>query len=340
MLKHSTRFNPMNKLTLERRVAVVKALAEGTSIRGTVRLTGAAKDTVTKLLVELGTAVAAYQRDKLVNLSCARVQCDEIWAFVGAKEKNVEPALRGQGRGDVWTWTAMCADSKLIFSWYVGRRDSEAAHAFMQDVAGRVVNRLHLTTDGLPVYAAAVEKAFGWNGIDYSMLVKVFGGTNEKEGARRYSPAKFIRAEKEVIMGNPDQTDVSTSYVERANLTMRMGMRRFTRLTNAFSKKIENHGHSIALHMMYYNFCRSHMTLAKANGGIHTTPAYRAFLERLVSARQKARYTQGEVAKALRMPQSRLSRMESGERRIDVIELDELARFYGKPLSYFIPRRK
>jgi IS1 family transposase len=263
----------MNKLSTERRVAVVKALAEGTSIRGTVRLTGAAKDTVTKLLVQLGTACADYQDKALRNLTCQRVRCDEIWAFVGAKEKNVDPKLRGQGRGDVWTWTAIDADTKLALSWYVGRRDQDAATAFMADVASRVCKRVQLSTDGLNLYRPAVERAFGWNGVDYSMLVKEYAASMK---VGQYSPGECVGAEKVWVMGQPDPLHVSTSFTERANLTMRMQMRRFTRLTNAFSKRIENHAHSVALHFMFYNFCRPHMTLTKAKGGVQTTPAMAA----------------------------------------------------------------
>jgi len=273
MLEHLASLSILNKLSTERRVAVVKALAEGTSIRGTVRLTGAAKDTVTKLLVQQGTVCAEYQDKALRNLACQRIQCDEIWAFVGAKEKNVDRALRGHGRGDVWTWTALDADSRLIFAWHVGRRDSEAALSFMQDVASRIATRSQLTANGLGWYRLAVEKAFGWNGVDYCMLVKQYAAT-QKVG--QYSPGECIGAEPVWVMGNPDPAHVSTSFTERANLTMRMQMRRFTRLTNAFSKKIENHAHSVALHFFYYNFCRSHQTLTKAKKGIHQTPAMAA----------------------------------------------------------------
>lgn len=263
----------MNKLSAERRVVVVKALAEGMSIRGTVRLTGAAKDTVTKLLVQLGTVCAEYQDKALRNLDCQRAQLDEIWGFVGAKEKNVDPALRGQGRGDVWTWTALDADTKLMFAWHVGNRDRAAAQSFLDDVAGRISTRMQLTTDGLGLYRPAVEKAFGWNGVDYAMLVKSYAATMK---AGQYSPGECTGAEPVPVMGNPDPKHISTSYAERANLTIRMHNRRMTRLTNAFSKKIENHAHSIALHFMYYNFCRSHMTLTKAKKGVHTTPAMAA----------------------------------------------------------------
>jgi IS1 family transposase len=257
-----------------RRAMVVKALAEGASIRATVRMTGAAKATVTKLLVEIGAACAAYQDKTLRRLETKVVQSDEIWAFVGAKEKNVPKELRGQGRGDVWTWTAMDADSKLIFSWYVGDRSLDAAKTFMDDVAFRLSERVQLTTDGLSHYRTAVEEAFGWNGVDYAMLVKTYAFVGAKGSvSTRYSPGVCTGAEKHAVMGNPDERLVSTSFVERSNLTMRMQMRRFTRLTNAFSKKIENHAAAVALHFMYYNFVKPHGTLTKAAKGIHTTPA-------------------------------------------------------------------
>ena len=270
MLEHSTSLHSMNELTIERRAAVVRALAEGNSICATVRMTGAAKATVTKLLVDLGTACAEYQRTALVNLPCKRIQCDEIWAFVAKKEKNVALELRGQGVGDVWTWTALCAETKLALSWYVGRRYVEAAAEFMEDVASRVAGCIQLTTDGLLLYRPAVEKAFGWNGVDYAMLVKEYAATTR---AGQYSPGECIGAKPEAVMGNPDPKHVSTSFTERANLTMRMHMRRFTRLTNGFSKKIENHAHAVALHFMYYNFVKSHTTLTKARKAVHTTPA-------------------------------------------------------------------
>lgn len=239
-----------------------------------MRLTGAAKAIVTKLLVEVGTVCAESQDKALRNLTCQRVQCDEIWAFVRAKEKNVDPELRGQGIGDVWTWTAIDADTKLMFAWHVGNRSGDAARGFIADVASRIATRTQLTTDGLGWYRPAVEKAFGWNGVDYAMLVKSYAATKGKPG--QYSPGECTGAEPVPVMGNPDKKHISTSFVERSNLTIRMHNRRFTRLTNAFSKKIENHAHSVALHFMYYNFCRSHQTLTKNAKGIHTTPAMAA----------------------------------------------------------------
>jgi IS1 family transposase len=234
------------------------------------------KVTILKLLADVGEAVTAYQRKVMVNLSCKTVQCDEIWSFVGAKEKNVAPSERGKGRGDAWTWTAICADTKLVPCWHVGKRDADAAAFFMEDLASRLAHRIQLTTDGHKAYLQAVEGAFGWNGVDYAMLVKLFGPSTT--GTIRYSPPEFIKAEKNTIMGNPDDKLVSTSYAERQNLTMRMNVRRLTRLTNGFSKKIENHIHAIALYFMHYNFCRKHETLTRDANGVHTTPAMAAGL--------------------------------------------------------------
>lgn len=263
----------MNTLSVDRRAAIVRALVEGNSVRATARLTGTSKNTVLKLLVDLGELCSIYQSHVLRNLPTTRVECDEIWSFVGAKQRQVNAGA--QGDGDVWTWTAMDADSKLMISWLVGRRDAEAARTFMRDVASRLVHRVQLTTDGHHGYLSAVEGAFGWNGVDYAMLVKIYG--KNQENSSRYSPPVCVGAEKSWVMGNPDRDFVSTSYVERSNLTMRMGMRRFTRLTNAFSKKVENHAHAVALHFMHYNFCRPHTTLTKADPNRYpTTPAMAA----------------------------------------------------------------
>lgn len=249
----------MNRLKADKQKQVIAALVEGNSIRATVRMTGVAKNTVVKLLADVGKACAKYQDKAFRNLSCKRIQCDEIWAFCYAKEKNVPAEKRGQfGYGDVWTFTALCADSKLVPSWHIGRRDYENAKVFMGDLASRLNSHVQLTTDGHSMYLSAVEDAFGMD-VDFSQLVKLYGAPEESE--KRYSPAQCIGAKKLKISGNPDSRAISTSYVERQNLTMRMNMRRFTRLTNAFSKKVENLSHAVALHFMYYNFCRIHRSL-------------------------------------------------------------------------------
>lgn len=256
----------MNQLSTERRAAVVAALVEGNSLRGTSRLTGVARMTVEKLLRDLGAACAQHHDATVRNLSSKRVQCDEIWAFVGAKQKNVPESKRGEW-GDCWTWTALDADSKLIVAYMVGSRTQTNAYDFMGDVASRLTNRVQLTTDGLKQYLIAVDYAFGTD-VDYAILEKRYGGA---QAETRYSPAKMLSAQRTAITGSPNPRHISTSYVERQNLTMRMGMRRFTRLTNAFSKKLEMHAHSIALHFAYYNFCKIHQTL-------RVTPAMEAGL--------------------------------------------------------------
>ncbi len=249
----------MNKLTRQARAQILHLLCEGQSIRAITRLTGVSKNTVAKLLVDTGHACAAYQDKTLRNLPCKRVQMDEIWSFVYAKNKNVEAAKAAPASaGDVWTWTAICADSKLIVSWLLGSRDGNAAMAFVGDLEGRLANRIQLTSDGYKPYLEAVATAFD-DQVDYAMLIKHYGADPQDE--TRYSPAKCIGATKKAIEGNPDPKHISTSYAERSNLTMRMHMRRFTRLTNAFSKKVENHAAAIALHTMYYNFVRIHQTL-------------------------------------------------------------------------------
>ncbi|HZR25538.1 MAG TPA: IS1 family transposase [Vicinamibacterales bacterium] len=248
----------MNQLPTAKRVAVVAALVEGNSIRATARMTGVSKPTILKLLADLGTAAAAFHNDTVRNIRSERVQCDEIWQFVGAKQKNATAEQKAQGWGDVWTWTAIDADSKLIVSWFIGQRDPFSAWWFMRDLCSRLATRVQLTTDGLNAYLTAVERAFEGE-VDFAQLVKIYG--QPRDGAVRYSPARFMSARREVIRGNPDMKHVSTSFVERQNLSMRMGMRRFTRLTNAFSKKVENHAHAVALYFLHYNFARIHGTL-------------------------------------------------------------------------------
>jgi IS1 family transposase len=250
----------MNKLNLERKAQVIKVLCEGNSIRSTARITDTAINTVVKILREVGKACLEYQDKTMRDLPCQKLQCDEIWSFVYSKAKNVPVEHENEfGYGNVWTFTAIDADTKLVPCWLVGNRDIESAYEFITDLKDRLANRVQITTDGHRMYLEAVEQAFGAE-VDYAQLVKLYGQDMETE--KRYSPAKCIGSEKHIIQGNPDKTKISTSYVERQNLTMRMCMRRFTRLTNAFSKKLENHTYALALYFMHYNFARPHKTLA------------------------------------------------------------------------------
>ena len=237
-------------------------LVAGNSIRATVRMTGVAKNTVVKLLADVGVACAEYQNRTLRNLPCKRIQCDEIWSFVYAKQKNVKTAKAApQDAGDAWTWTAIDADTKLVPSWSHGNRTIPDATSFIEDVAARLTHRVQITTDGHRMYLEAMEAGFGGD-VDYAMLIKLFGPAgNPQAPEARYSPGECCGTSTNVISGNPDDAHVSTSFVERQNLTMRMCMRRFTRLTNAFSKKLENLMHAVSLHFMFYNFGRQHKTL-------------------------------------------------------------------------------
>lgn len=258
----------MNRLDKSRQVQVVKCLCEGVSIRGTVRLTGVAKNTIVNLLCEMGDACADLHDRAVRHLKTKRIQCDEIWSFVGAKKKNASAEQKAAGWGDAWTWTAIDADSKLCISYLVGGRDTGWATDFVFDIRQRVIGRPQITTDAHKPYLAAIEIAFGEN-VDYAQMHKIYGASGDVEG--RYSPAKCIGSDMKTVIGSPNYEHVSTSYVERQNLTMRMSMRRFTRLTNAFSKKLENHAAAISLYFAYYNFCRVHQTL-------RVTPAMEAKL--------------------------------------------------------------
>jgi len=267
MLRRASIIMDMNKLSLERRAQIISCLVEGNSVRATCRMTGSSKGAVLKLIADLGPACQKYQDETLRNLPCQRLQADEVWSFCYSKQKNIPERLVGKlGVGDVWTWTAIDADTKLIPCWYVGSRSGAAAYRFMTDLAGRLANRVQLTTDGHRAYLNAVDATFDRD-IDYAMLVKIYGDAPDSE--KRYSSADCLGADKTVIRGRPDPEHISTSYVERQNLTMRMSMRRFTRLTNGFSKKIDNHKHMLAIYFMYYNFGRVHQTL-------RVTPAMQA----------------------------------------------------------------
>jgi len=258
----------MNRLSKADRTRIVASLVEGNSIRATCRMTGAAKGTVLKLLADLGMACAAYHDEHVRNVAASRIQCDEIWSFCYGKDRNVSDDKKAEGAGSLWTWTALDADSKLIVSYLCGGRDAGWATAFMKDVASRLSTRVQITTDGHKAYLEAVEGAFGME-VDYAMLIKLYG--NDSSLDRRYSTGECIGTQTAVLSGSPDPKHISTSYVERLNLTTRMQIRRFTRLTNGFSKKWENHEAAIALHFMHYNFCRVHKTL-------RVTPAMEAGL--------------------------------------------------------------
>ncbi len=282
----------MNCLDIKTRTQIVNCLVEGCSIRATSRMTGASKNTIVKLLAALGSACAAYHDRYVRHLKVRRLQCDEIWSFVGAKAKNVSAEKKQEGWGDIWTWVGIDADTKLVVSYLVGGRDGGWAHDFMADCASRIRNRVQITTDGHKAYLEAVEDAFGAD-IDYAMLQKIYGAPSD-EDTRRYSPAKCIGSDMKVISGDPDPKHVSTSFVERQNLTMRMQMRRFTRLTNGHSKKLDNHRHMVALHYMHYNYCRPHGTLrctpaqeAQLSNHIWTTEELIALLPKAVVSRSR-----------------------------------------------------
>lgn len=261
----------MNKLSTKERAQILAVLCEGVGINATTRITGVSKNTVLKLLADAGEACATYQDENHKGLNLKRIECDEIWSFVGMKQKNVPHEMRGLfGIGDVYTWTAIDADTKLIPCWHVGTRDAESANYFISDLAKRLNSRIQLTTDGHKAYLQAVENAFGAD-IDYAMLIKLYGNGGNQKDDTRYSPADCTGIEKKHVEGYPEYDLISTSYVERQNLTMRMHMRRFTRLTNAFSKKLENHMHAISLYFMFYNYCKIHKTL-------RVTPAMEAGL--------------------------------------------------------------
>ncbi|MDE0512537.1 MAG: IS1 family transposase [Gammaproteobacteria bacterium] len=291
----------MNKLNRDKRTLILKLLVEGSSMRSISRATGVSINTVTKLMIDAGLACAEYHDKMVRNVKASRIQCDEIWSFCYAKQKVVPIAKKApEGAGDVWTWTAIDAESKLIVSYLVGGRDSDYALEFMDDIKARLKNRVQMTTDGHKAYLEAVEDAFGAD-VDYAQLIKLYGAT-PKEEQRRYSPSACIGARKAKVTGNPEWDHVSTSYVERHNLTMRMSMRRFTRLTNAFSKKIDNHIHSLSLYFVYYNFCRIHKTLRVTpamEAGLTDTAHDMGFIVDLIDAREPKPAKRGPYKKRI-----------------------------------------
>lgn len=290
----------MNKLPLEKRVMILNMMVEGMSMRSISRTVGVSINTVTKLLVQAGEACAAYHDETVRNVKASRVQCDEIWSFCYAKDKNVKTAKAApEGAGDVWTWTAIDADTKLICAYEVGDRSGATAIEFMDDLRARLSNRVQLTTDGHKAYLEAVEGAFGGD-VDYAMLVKMYGDQGGKAAHRKYSPAECTGIKKTTIEGEPEEKHINTSYVERQNLSMRMGMRRFTRLTNAFSKKIENHLHMLSLYFVHYNFVRIHKTLKMTPAmaaGVSDTLHDMEFIVSLIDANAPAPKKRGPYKK-------------------------------------------
>lgn len=289
----------MNKLPVERRAQILQMLCEGASMRSISRVTDVSLNTVTKLLVDSGLACSAFHDATVRNVTSQRVQCDEIWSFANTKQKNIPSAKAAPiGSGDVWTWSAIDADTKLILSWLVGDRDAHAANMFIDDLKGRLANRVQLTTDGHHPYLVAVGNAFGPDGIDCGILQKLHG--KEPEGQKNYSPAKLVGVDRDLVLGSPDIKHVSTSSVERQNLTMRMSMRRFTCLTNAFSKKVENHYHALALYFVWYNFIKQHKTLRMTPAiaaGLVSSPLEMSDIVTLIDQREGPPKTRGPYKK-------------------------------------------
>lgn len=290
----------MNKLPLHKRVMILSMLVEGMSMRSISRTVGVSINTVTKLMVEAGEACAAYHDETVRGVKASKVQCDEIWSFCYAKAKNVPTAKAApDGAGDVWTWTALDSDSKMILAFEVGDRSAATAIEFMDDLRARLANRAQLTTDGHKAYLEAVEGAFGGD-VDYAQLVKLYGDDPQRGPERKYSPSVCKGARKERVEGKPDPAAISTSHVERHNLTMRMGMRRFTRLTNGFSKKLENHLHMLALYFVHYNFCRVHKSLRMSPAmaaGVSDTLRDMEWIVSLIDAREPAPTKRGPYKK-------------------------------------------